>query len=346
MKKFLLVLFLLLGALIITYFAGPKAKTPELNTTLPMVSNDLEMLENEIMQNEMSIESLKDDVAAKIVWYDTPYVKTKYSLVYLHGYSATHPEGDSITYQFAKRYGCNLFLSRIYGHGLEEEEPMLDVTPEKLMESAKMAVAVGKELGEHVILMSTSTGGTFSAYITSGHPEIFGQIMYSPNFDLFDESSKILVKPWGLQLARQVTGSDYHEYDNSDNPGKRFWTNKYRLEAVIALRSLIDATMQPETFQKIETPVFIGYYYKNDSLKDDAVSIPAMKTMFEELGTPPDRKRIINFPEAGTHVIASKYHSKAIDRIREETFAFAEEVLLLEPIEYVVKMDSLELAVL
>ena len=36
--------------------------------------------------------------------------KTEYAVVYLHGFSASQEEGDPVHYDFAKKFGCNLFL--------------------------------------------------------------------------------------------------------------------------------------------------------------------------------------------------------------------------------------------
>ena len=49
----------------------------------------------------------------------------------------------------------------------------------------------------------------------------------------------------------------------------------------------------------------MGYYYKNDSLQDKVVSIPAMLKMFDELGTSRELKVKKAFPDAGDHVITS-----------------------------------------
>ena len=63
--------------------------------------------------------------------------------------------------------------------------------------------------------------------------------------------------------------------------------------------------MRPEVFQRITAPVFMGYYYKNEEEQDKVVSIPAMLRMFDQLGTPEDKKQKVAFPEAGDHVIIS-----------------------------------------
>ena len=60
----------------------------------------------------------------------------------------------------------------------------------------------------------------------------------------------------------------------------------------------------------------MGYYYKNDSLQDKVVSIPAMLEMFDELGTPSELKAKKAFPEAGI-VITSYLSSNNYGQVTE-----------------------------
>ena len=90
--------------------------------------------------------------------------------------------------------------------------------------------------------------------------------------------------------------------------------------------------MVPETFKKITQPVFMGYFYKNDSIQDKVVSVPAMLEMFEQLGTAPSQKRKMAFPDSGNHVMTSYITSKDLGSVQEETFAYLEEILGLQSI--------------
>jgi pimeloyl-ACP methyl ester carboxylesterase len=312
------------------YFLGPAPDKPTLTIALPIVNSDLLQLEQEIIQSEQK-QAIKPNNEARIIWAnDSLKQKTEYSVVYLHGFSASQQEGAPIHTEFAKRYGCNLYLARLYGHGLNTAEPLLDLKPENYLESANQAIAIGKQLGEKVIIMSTSTGGTQAMFIASEHPEIAALILYSPNIKLYDPSAFILTKPWGLQLARMVMGSKYREREDNDSI-KKYWYSKYRLEGVISMQSLLEEIMTEEVFSNIKQPVFLAYYYKDEENQDNTVSVTRMLEMYDELGTAENQKRKVAFPEAASHVIASSLTSKAIDEVREETFKFAEEILKLKP---------------
>ncbi len=330
LRKLVKVAVVLTAALLMTYFLGPKVATPNLDRPLPKITTDLAQLEKEIQEREASIQNIRPDNEARIIWADSLPKKTEYSIVYLHGWSASQEEGDPIHTETAKRFGCNLYLPRLAGHGLMEEEPMLHLTADQLIQSAKEAIAVGKQLGKKVILMSTSTGGTLALPLAGGDPDIAALILYSPNVEIFDPTAKLLSKPWGLQLARLVTGKDYHEFDNRTPVRDQYWTTKYRLEALTQLQALVEETMVEETFKSVAQPVFLGYYYKDDIHQDSVVSVPAMLEMFDQLGTASHLKEKVALPNVGDHVMASHINSKDLESVRKETFEFLEEVVGLK----------------
>ncbi|MEL6191992.1 MAG: alpha/beta hydrolase [Bacteroidota bacterium] len=333
--KILLSILGIVAILGIVYLLGPKPEAAVVTPTIDMSSlpTELEVLEKEIQEKEASIPNIKPDNEARIVWADSfAYKKSPYSLVYLHGFSASQGEGEPIHREFAKRYGFNMYLARLDEHGLEQEEAMLDLTAEGLVETAKEAVAIGEQIGEKVILMSTSTGGTLSLYIASENPNVAGQILYSPNIKIFDPTAQLLNKPWGLQIARAVIGGNYNSYEVESPEGAQYWTPKYRLESLVQLQNLLDATMKKETFEKVTAATYLAYYYKDEEHQDNTVSVGAMLDMFDQLGTPDELKRKEALTEVNEHALASVYTSEDIEAVIKGTFAFAEEVMGLTPV--------------
>jgi pimeloyl-ACP methyl ester carboxylesterase len=332
MKKFLKGLLILLSLFVVIYVLGPRPDTPVLDGKLPNVTADLSRLEAEVIDYEKNIKSIKPNNEARIIWADSSKKqKTLYSVVYIHGFSASQLEGDPIHKNFAKRYNCNLYLARLEEHGIDTLDIFKNLTPEKLLASTKRAVAIGKRLGEKVIIMATSAGGMQSLYITSQNPDIYGLIIYSPLIDFYSSSSSLLDKPWGLQIAEAVMGDNPRAIPEEKKGEAKYWTKKYRLEGLIALKSLVNHTMTHENFAKIKQPIFVGYYYKDEENQDKIVSVKAIKAMFEVLGTPSTQKRQIAFPNVNNHVIASYMKSNDIASVEKETFRFAEEVLGLKP---------------
>ncbi|WP_350284989.1 alpha/beta hydrolase [uncultured Croceitalea sp.] len=321
---------LLLGILVVLYVFGPKVEEPDLDKRLPKMTSDLFELEAQINAKERMLDNIKPDNQARIVWFDSIPQKTPYSIVYLHGWSASQEEGDPIHLNTAKRFGCNLYLPRLAGHGLNENEPMLDLTADNVINSAKEAIAVAKQLGEKVIIMATSTGGTLALHLAGGDTDVAALLLYSPNVEIFDTNAKLLSKPWGLQMARLVKGSEYHEFDTDIELKNQYWTTKYRLEALTHLQAMVDFTMTEETFQEVTQPVFLGYFYKNDSIQDQVVSVPALLKMYKQLGTPNDKKLKKAFPDAGDHVMTSYITSKDLITVQKETNTFLQSIVGLQ----------------
>ncbi len=316
------------------YLIGPHPDKSLIDVRSLAVDTTVSLLELEHNLNvqENLVKDLRSDNQACIIWSDSiNKKKTPYAIVYLHGFSASHAEAHPVHRRIASRYGCNLFLSRLYAHGLEEEEPLLSFTAEKLITSAKEAIAIGKQLGDKVILMSTSTGGTLSLLLAGGDSLIAGLILYSPNIDLYDQKSFLLTKPWGLQIARMVIGDRYYRF-RAPAEAQGYWNTKYRIEALIELKNMINASMNQTSFQKIYQPVFMGYYYKDEAHQDDVVSIPRMLEMYDQLGTSDELKRKVVFPNAGYHVMASLYWRNSTADVEYATGKFLEEVMSFKPI--------------
>lgn len=331
---------LLLIGLLLLYLVGPKPAPPRLQTEVPALATSLAGLADSLAQAEQSVPYLKPNNEARIIWADSLPKPTEYALVYLPGFTATYVEGDPIHREFAARYGCNLYVPRWRDHGLQVEDKLLHYHADSVLETAAHALAVGHRIGQKVLLMSTSTGGTLSLFLAAQYPELVdGIIAYSPNIRIKSESAKVLTMPWGLQMARLMAGGTHRGFE-AEAEFKKYWYNRYRLEGLVQLQNMVEHTMTPETFAAVEAPFLLGYYYKNDSIQDQVVSVPAMLDMYEQLGTPDSLKRKVAFPEVANHALASYVGSKDLNHVRRETFRFAEEVLRLVPVSKAVPIEA------
>ena len=334
MKKFLLITASIVGILALVYLSGPSFPKPKLNGNLQILHLQTREVES-YFRNKESTLKIKPDNESRIMWAnDSLKNKTKYCLLYLHGFSASWYEAEPVHSDFARRYGMNLYIPLLASHGIDTTEALIDMTPDRLYESAKEALVVAQSLGEKVILMSTSTGGTLSLKLASEFPELMeGLILLSPNAAINNLAAFLLSKPWGLQIARYVYKGNYR-ITNTDFASEdcRYWNCKYRLEALVYLQQLVEATMKKETFAKVNKPVFLGYYYKDEINQDQVVKIDAMLKMFDQLGTPENLKQKVAFPEAGDHPIGSKLFSKSWQDVEKASFVFAEEKLGLVPV--------------
>ncbi|VAW24832.1 hypothetical protein MNBD_BACTEROID01-2915 [hydrothermal vent metagenome] len=334
MKRLKRIFSILILLLIVAYLLGPKPPEPEMNKDLPVIYGSLSTMDSFIKKKEAGF-TLKKDNESRIIWAnDSVHERTDYCLLYLHGFSASWYEGYPTNLEFAKRYGCNAYFPRLASHGIDTVDALIDMTPDRLWESAKESLMIARKLGKKVIIMSTSTGGTLSLKLAADFPEyVEALIMYSPNIRINKGAAFLLSKPWGLQIARYTYDGKYRvTNDDFNSKDCMYWDCKYRLEALVYLQQLIDATMNKETYKNVVAPVFLGYYYKDKENQDPVVKVSAMLKMYDELGTYPDKKVKQAFPNAGTHVIGCVLYSKSVDKVIAATFNFAENILKMKPV--------------
>ena len=328
--KTIVAILLVIGAI---YFFGPSPVAPKYDVAFPKVSSSLEFIADSIAKSEKAKGNIKQGNEAKIIFADDSLKnKTEWALVYVHGFSASEKEGDPINREFAKRYGMNLYLARMSDHGIDTTEVLMNMTSDRLWKTAKQALAVGEQLGDKVILMSTSTGGTLSLLLASKYPEkVSALINFSPNVKINDPAAFLLNDPWGLQIARLAKGSDYNVTGPEDDETSKYWNNKYRLEAVVNLQQLVETSMTTKTFKNVICPSLTVAYYKDEEHQDPTVKVDAEEWMNNEISTPAELKRFVKLPNVGVHPMASGISSKDLESVRKTTFSFAEEVLKLDP---------------
>jgi esterase/lipase len=321
----------ILLVLILVYWMGPKPSHPLYTKDLPVIPDNAQQLEDYIKTKE-SQHKLKPDNEARIVWFnDSSKEKTDYAVVYLHGFSASSKEGDPVHIDFAKKFGCNLYLSRLAGHGIDTTEPLAAYTADKAWNSAKEAYEIGTRIGKKVILLTTSTGGTLGLKLASEYPDIAGLILLSPNIEINDPNAWVLNNPWGLQVAHIVKG-EYNTSSDTSALYRQYWYSKYRMEGAVELEELLETTMKSSTYEKVKQPVLLLYYYKDEKHQDDVVKVSAMQKMFRGLGTAADKKMEMAIPNAGNHVIGSSIRSKDYKSVEEACYKFATDILKLTPV--------------
>lgn len=308
MKKFLKVISIILALLVIVYFVGPKPSKPHFNAELPNAPELTELIDF-VAKQELN-HKIKPGNEAEIVWADSNHQQTDYAIVYLHGFSASKEEGNPAYHYLAKALKANIYLARLADHGIDTISPMQYLTADRLWESSKMAYAIGKKLGKKVILVGTSTGGTLALQLAASYPEVNSLVLLSPNIAINDDKAWLLNNPWGLQIARKVTGSDERILEGKSPAYKKYWYTNYKLESVVALEELLESAMTQELFAKVKQPVLMLYYYKNEQEQDPVVRVDAMLKMFDQLGS--KQKQQIALPKTENHVIGSSITSKDI----------------------------------
>jgi pimeloyl-ACP methyl ester carboxylesterase len=162
----------------IIYVIGPHPKSAVYSLSLPSIPPADSLVS--FVQEFESSHQIKPGNEAKILWAnDSLHQKTEYAIVYLHGFSASHEEGNPVHRNISKFFGSNLYLARLSQHGIDTSEQLLNLTAENYWETAKQALSIGKQLGDKVILMGTSTGATQAIQLAAAYPnDVAAIILY------------------------------------------------------------------------------------------------------------------------------------------------------------------------
>lgn len=289
------------------------------------IPTDPSQLDNFLKDRESNFD-LKPGADAKILWSSKSREKTPLSMVYLHGFRASRGEGYPVHEKVAKKFGFNLFLARLEEHGLKTDQPLRHLTEEKLLDSARFALEVGRRIGEKVILMGTSTGGSLALYLaarSSLKPYIEGLVLYSPLIDFYGSREQLLTRRCFRRLLSFFPGEDHimQKHQNTDTENL-IWYNTYALQGALALGALVDHYMKPALFKEISCPVFVGYYYKNILEQDKVVSVSAIRKMIRAT-----RAHSVNFSNAKTHVICNSFLSPAVKEVIAQSNKFIKSIV-------------------
>ena len=283
--RFILIFF---AVALILFFSGLQLPEDKITHRLPELGLNIDNVENYVIDKESQF-SVRPDNEARIIWADSiTNRRTDYSVLYLHGFSASWYEGYPVNTRVAQKLHANLYLSRLASHGLITATPLIDMTPKRLYDSAKEALMITKTLGKKVIVMGTSTGGTLALQLAADFPEyIDALILLSPNVEINGTGAKLLSGPWGLQIGRAAGGTGKMRIlDSGSAIEQKYWYKIYRWEAAVYLQQLLDETMSKKHFHSVTQPVFLGYHYKNEQEQDQVVKVEAELEMFDQLGTP------------------------------------------------------------
>ncbi|MEZ0485873.1 alpha/beta hydrolase [Fibrella aquatica] len=332
MKRILLVLTGVIALLAVGYVAGPRPQFAPSMTENASLPADFASLERTIADSEKQA-GLKPDNEARIVWADsTRKAKTPFSMVYIPGFGASWAEGDPVHKKLAAHFGCNLYLARPEEHGLTSPDALKGLTPENYKASAERALAIGKAIGDRVIVIGTSAGGMLTLYLAERHPEIAGLVLYSPCIAVANPALKLATKPWGVQIMKQVMDGEHVKITHYKPDRANYWLTQYHINGLVTLQTMLDEYMTPTEFAKVKQPLFLGYYYKDEDNQDKVVSVAAMLEMYDQLGTLPTQKQKAAFPNAGEHVIASHFTSGDLDGVYQATEQFLVKTLKLTPV--------------
>jgi alpha-beta hydrolase superfamily lysophospholipase len=248
-----------------------------------------------LREREAQQPDVKPEQAKTIVWNEpTPRSRTPLALVYIHGFSASRRDITPVVETLASALHANAFLTRLAAHGSASAAGFATVTAQDWLDDTREALAIGRRIGERVVLIGTSTGALLAtmAALEDNSPRIAALVLLSPNFRIRDWRAKFISGPLGRLAARIIIGSEYSFRPDSRGHAE-FWTSHYPAEGIVALMDLMNYARSIH-LDNLKTPTLIIY-----TDKDSVVDTRAIQDRFDEIaGTP---KLIVDLPEASRH---------------------------------------------
>ena len=288
--------------LLAAFFLGPVNDFgPDVPTPRQPAPTALTELDSWLAQSEAGFKALRPGTAKGIVWADGEKRKTAWSVVYIHGFSATRLETAPVADEVAKALGANLFYTRLTGHGLDGEA-MGQASAQDWMADTLEAVQIGQALGDKVLVISCSTGSTLSAWLgtTPQAAKVNAFVFISPNFGLKNKMSELINGPWGKQIATAVSG-DTIAYEQTDPREKVAWTGAYPTKALFPMMALVKKVRDSD-LSAFKSPVLVLY-----SAADQTVDPDNIKQVFSQLGSNEKTIDAVIYSQSkGQHVLAGE----------------------------------------
>lgn len=232
--------------------------------------------------------------------------RTPYAVVYLHGFSASRVEMSPVPARIAAMLGANLFETRLAGHGRKTER-LAGTRAEDWLNDGIEALAIGRELGERIVLIGTSTGATLALALAE-HPlfdAVDTLVLVSPNLGVDDPAADWLTRPYGPLLARAMIG-EYREWQPVNDVQETYWTTRYPTAAVVEMMRLV--TLARDKLAAAEVPRALLVY----SSEDQVVSTEKYLAGFAALpAATKARFEVIETTDPAFHVLAGDVLSPA-----------------------------------
>lgn len=250
------IIFLLLLILV-----SPRIKFKNEFSKKPTPKNIRE-IDNYLLKEELQF-NLEKNTKKEIIWYKEVQ-KTKYSVVYIHGFGASKNEIYPVPNNIAKALKANLFFTRLKGHGINNKNAFRGITTQDWLGDIDEAIKIGKLIGDRLILIGTSNGGAASIWALANYPdEINSAILISPNIFPYDKRTNIVYYPWGRQIAHLITGG-YNKFETKEDKRKEHMSIKsysskvQHVDAIIAMMGLV-TLLNSYNFDEIKTPLIITH---------------------------------------------------------------------------------------
>lgn len=298
-----IVVLIIAGAVL--FFMGPRTPvSTEISFDPSTIGEDVDTY---LSQSESRFDDLRDGLQKQIVWaYPNSRAKTPLSIVYVHGFSASPGEIRPVMDIVAAAVGANLYYTRLQGHG-RSGDAMGEASVEGWVNDLAEAEAIGRRIGERMVLVGTSTGGTLTTWAATQDnltKDVVGIVNISPNFGVQAFGSQLLTIPWARQIVHLVSGKN-RSFEPKNELHAKLWTTEYPSNAVLPMAELVKLANEAD-ITAITIPALFIY-----SEKDTVVRPDLTKTVAESWGADSEVALIENDEDENHHVIAGDALSPA-----------------------------------
>lgn len=232
------IVIVLVVALVLAWFFGPRVPVDTTVTFEPaQIPDDVEAW---VAQREATIPAIRDELKKEIVWADpATKARTPLAVVYVHGFSASKGEVRPLADKVAAALGANLFYTRLTGHG-QDNAAMATASVNAWINDYAEALAIGRRLGERVVVIGTSTGASLASWAATqpGLSEgVAALALISPNYGVQGSGAMVLTMPFGGLIAELLIGKERGFVPANDAHAK-FWTYRYPTVSLLPMAAL------------------------------------------------------------------------------------------------------------
>jgi hypothetical protein len=193
-----------------------------------------------LKDRELQFSDIRAGAEKRILWAGAKGARTPLAVVYVHGFSADAQEIRPVPDEVARGLGANLFFTRLAGHG-RGGAAMGEPVAGDWIEDMAEAMAIGRRIGDRVLVIGTSTGATLAA-IAATDPalsrDLAGTVLISANFGVQGAGAFLLDLPlapvWGPWIAGAEAG-----FEPVNEGHGRHWTTRYPTQAFFPMAALL-----------------------------------------------------------------------------------------------------------
>lgn len=221
-----------------------------------------------LRHSEAEVGDVLPHAEKRIQWAGAPGQKTPLAVVYLHGFSATAQEIRPVPDRVAQALGANLFFTRYTGHGRADPDALAQGSVNAWLRDTAQALAIGRAIGDRVLIVATSTGATLAALALTQpdlRQDVAGAVFVSPNFGINDPRAALLTLPAARYVLPPLLGA--RRSWTPQNPAHaRYWTTDYPSVAVLPVAAAVQAAQRAD-YSAVDLPL-LAYFAPADRVVD------------------------------------------------------------------------------